>query len=57
MISSVKLASSGYDVLSRTKIVLFYDPEVYDESQINIRPAASLAIPLKMVYYHQSQTA
>ena len=37
MISRVKLASSGYDALiQEPKIVLFYDPEVYDESQINI---------------------
>ena len=37
MISRVKLASSGYDALIQTpKIVLFYDPSVYDESAINI---------------------
>lgn len=37
MISRVTLASSGYDALiEHPKIVIFYDPSVYDESAIEI---------------------
>ena len=37
MISRVKLAISGYNgLMEHTQIILYYDPEVFDETQISI---------------------